>query len=76
MKFTSKKWPTNLSINLAVVLGLVHSTLCFFVYASKNAWASSLSKAPGIDSPNAFSNSAIIETLGQGGVKSISINSY
>lgn len=29
LKLTSKKWPTNLSISLAVVLGAEQSTLCF-----------------------------------------------
>lgn len=75
MKFTSKKCPTNLSISLAVVLGAEQSTLCFLAYPSKNTLASSLSNYSGNFSPKHFSNSPIIETLGQGGVKSISIKS-
>ena len=68
----SKNLPTSLSINLIVVLGFEHSTLCFLHCSSKKISASFDSRSLGRGTPNYFSKPSIIEILFQGGLKSMS----
>jgi hypothetical protein len=64
--------PTNLSSNLAVVLGFAHSTLCFLQSSFKKSLASYVSKFGGKVTLSLSSNPFIIGILLNGGLKSIS----